>query len=118
MVLVVRRAERAQAGVRFAGKPVDQGLGQARLADPGFAGKQHDAAFAALRLLPAPLQHRQLLVAADKRRARRAQCLEAALGAALAQYPRSRDWSSQALDLDRVELLVVEQPAGQPPRAR
>ena len=46
------------------------------------------------------------------------QCLEAALGAALAQDPRGHDRSGQAPDLDRAEIGVFEQPAGQPPRAR
>ncbi len=48
MVLVVRRAVEAQAGVRLAGEPLDQGLRQARLADAGLAGHQHDAALAVL----------------------------------------------------------------------
>jgi hypothetical protein len=75
-------------------------------------------ALAGLGLLPAPLQQRQLLVAPDERRAGRAQRLEAALGPALAQYPGGQDRRRQSLDRDRAEILVVEQPAGQPPRAR
>ena len=93
-------------------------LREARLADARLARNQHDAALAGLGLLPAPLQQRQLLLAADQRRAGRAQRLEAALGPALAQHPRGHDRRGQALDLDRAEILIVEQPAGQPPRAR
>jgi hypothetical protein len=118
MVLVVRRAEHAEAGVRLGAQPLEQGLGEARLADPRLARDQHDAALAALGLPPAPLQHRQLLVAADEWGGSRAQRLEAALGPAFAQYPRSRDRRRQALDLDGAQILVVEQHAGQPPRAR
>jgi hypothetical protein len=114
----MRRAERAQAGVRLAGEPLDEGLREARLADAGLAGNQHDRALAALRLLPAPQQRRQLLVAADERRGGRAQRLEPALGPALAQYPRGLDRRRQTFDLDRPEILIVEQAAGQPPRAR
>jgi hypothetical protein len=104
--------------MRLAGEPLDEGLGEARLADAGLARQQHDAALAGRGLPPAPLQHRQLLVAADERRGGRAQRLKAALRAALAQYPPSDDRCRQALDLDRPEILVVEQPAGQPPGAR
>src|SRR5580693_6497355 len=114
----MRRAERAQARVRLAGDPFDQGLGEARLANARFARDQDDAALAGLRLLPAPSQQPQLLVAVDEWRARRAQRLETALGSALAHYPCGFDRYGEAFDLDRAEILVVEQPAGQPPRAR
>ena len=87
-------------------------------ADAGLAGNQHDRALAALRLLPAAHQQRQLLVAADERCRGRAQRLEAALGTALAQYPRGCDRRRQASDLEGAEILVVEEPAGQMPRAR
>src|SRR5262249_12339483 len=117
-VLVMRRAELAQTRMRLAGELLDQGLYEARLADAGLAGNQYDAARHRLGLLPAATQKRQLLVAADERRADRAQCLEAALGRALAQYPRGRDRRRQTPDLDRSQILVVEQSAGQPPRAR
>jgi hypothetical protein len=85
---------------------------------PRLARNKHDAALAGLGLLPTALQQRQLLVAADERRAGRAQCLEAALGPTLAQYPRGRDRRCQALDLNRPEIGIVEQPDGQPTGAR
>jgi hypothetical protein len=53
------------------------------------------------------LQQPQLLVAADEWCAGRAQRLEAALGAALAQYPCCDNRCGEALDVDRPEILVV-----------
>ena len=53
-VLIVRRAEIAQSGVRLALDALRQRRGQARLADPRLAGDQHHPPFAGLRLLPAP----------------------------------------------------------------
>ena len=81
---MVRRAEKAHTDVRLAAEPFEQALREAGFADPGLAGHQHDTALASLRLVPAALQQRQFLVAADERRARRAQCVEAAFGAAFA----------------------------------
>ena len=50
-----------------------------RLADPGFAGDQHDLAVANLGARPAAQQQIELLVTADQRGQRRAvQCLESA----------------------------------------
>ena len=115
---MVRRAEQAQAGVRLAAQPLEQGLREPRLADARLARNQDDRALAALGLLPAPLQQRQLLVAADERRGGRAQCRKAAFDHALAHDPRGYDRRGKALDLDRPQILVVEQPGGQPPRAR
>ena len=46
------------------------------------------------------------------------QRLEAALGGALAHHPRGHHRRAQAPELDGTEILVLEQPAGQPPRAR
>ena len=80
-----------------------QGLSETRLADARLARHQDDGALAALGLLPAALQQRQLLVAADQRRAGRAQRREAALDA-LAQHPRGDDRRGKALDLDRAEI--------------
>ena len=46
------------------------------------------------------------------------QRLEAALGGAAAQHPRGHHRRAQALELDGAQIHVLEQPAGQPPRAR
>jgi hypothetical protein len=66
-VLIVRRAEIAQSGVRLGLDALRQCCGQARFADPGLAGDQHHPPFAELRLLPAPQQQVELFVAADQR---------------------------------------------------
>ena len=96
-VLVVRRAEEAQPDVRLGGKPLHHGLGDARLADTGFARDQHDATVARFRLLPAPQQQLNLLVAADQRRRRGAQRLEAALDRACPQRRPGRTGSAMPL---------------------
>ena len=46
------------------------------------------------------------------------QCLEAALDGAPAHHARGHHRRAQALDLDRTQIRVLEQTAGQPPRAR
>src|SRR5262249_48602099 len=80
-VLVMRRAEVAQARVRLACDPLLEGGGQARLADARLARNQNDAPAAALGLLPSAGQQLELLPAADKRGQGRApvQRVEAAL---------------------------------------
>jgi hypothetical protein len=64
---------------------VEQGLGEARLADAWLARDQDDATFAGLGLFPAPRQWRRLLV--DERgQCRSAQNLEPARDTAWTQY--------------------------------
>jgi hypothetical protein len=53
-VLVIRRAMVLQPGLGLGLQPLDQRSREARLANPRFAGDQHHAPFAGLRLLPAP----------------------------------------------------------------
>ena len=89
-VLVVRRAEIAQARMRLAFDVLGKRRGQPRLADARLAGDQHHPPFAALRLLPAAQQQLDFLVAPDERRLPRAQGLEPAYLAALAQAPARR----------------------------
>ena len=68
-----------------------QGEDEPRLADTGLAREQHDLALAVPGLPPAVEEQRQLLVAADERRARRAvERLEAALRRALAGHAEAR----------------------------
>ena len=55
-----------------------------RLADPGLAGDQHHPPFAGLCLLPAADKQLNFLLTPDERRLPRAQCLEPAQQAALA----------------------------------
>ena len=117
--LMVRRAEIAQPRVRLARRLLQHRLRQTRFADAGFADQHHHPALAGLGLLPAALQQRQFLVAADERgQVSPVQRLEAALGGALAHHPRGRHRRAQALELDGAQIRVLEQTAGQPPRAR
>ena len=67
-VMMVRRAEITQPGVRLARDCLRQCHGEARLADPGLPRKQHHAPFAIFRLLPAPKQQVDLFVAPYQRR--------------------------------------------------
>ena len=67
-VLVVRRAEVAQANVRLARDPLLQRSGETRLADARLARKQNNLTLAALGSLPAPEQQFDLLLAPDQRR--------------------------------------------------
>ena len=76
--------------MRLALKPGQQAFGDARLADAGLAGKQHDPAFAALGLVPPAQQQLHLLLAANQRGQRvRAPRLEPAdAGRLAAHLPR------------------------------
>src|SRR5271155_211558 len=65
-VLVIGRAEIPQAEMRLGVKPLRQCCGDARLAETGFAGDQHDLAVPRLGARPAAQQQVDLLVAADQ----------------------------------------------------
>ena len=118
-VLVIGRAEIAQAEMRLGVEALLQCRGDARLADAGLARDQHDLAVARLGARPAPQQQVDLLVAADQRRQRRsAQCLEPARDDARPQYLPGRHRRGDALDLDGAEIAVLEEIADQPARAR
>jgi hypothetical protein len=96
-----------------------QSRGDARLADAGLPGDQHDLAVARLGARPPAQQQVDLLVAANQRaQCRSAQCLEPALDGARAQHLPSRHGCGDALDLDGAEIAVFEEIAKQPPRAR
>ena len=115
-VLVMRRAEIAQAGMRLGSDVLGKRRGEPRLADARLAGNQHHASLAALRLLPAAQQQLDFLLAPDERRLARAQGLEAA------QHRRSRQDPPGALRLGeagkrlRAEICELEQPADLPAR--
>ena len=67
-VLMMRRTEIAQPGVRLADEPLHEGLSDARFSDPGLAADQHDLPVATVGLRPAAQQQVDLLVPADQRR--------------------------------------------------
>jgi hypothetical protein len=64
-VLVVRRAEIAQPGIRLGTDVLEKCRREPRLADAGLAGNQHHPPLAGLRLLPAADQQLDFLVAAN-----------------------------------------------------
>src|SRR5215831_20943669 len=117
-VLVVRRAEIAQARVSFGAVPLYDGLGNAGLADPGLARDEHHATFASLGLLPTAHEEVHLLVPANERRGGCAQRLEPALGSAGAQYLPRGDALREPLKSNGPEVAVLEQAACQPPCTR
>jgi hypothetical protein len=117
-VLVVGRAEVAQAQTRLGTKALLQCRGDAGLAEAGFARDQHNMAVARLGACPAPQQQVDLLVAADQPAQRRsAQRLEPARDAARTQYLTGRNRRGDALHLDGAEIAVFEEIADQPARA-
>src|SRR5215471_14565489 len=101
--------------MRLAAEPLFQRRGDARLADAGLAGDQHDLASARLGARPTTQQQVDLLVAANQRgQCRSAQRLETALDTALSQHlPAADDWLGAGDGFDRAELAAVEQAADQ-----
>jgi hypothetical protein len=90
---------------------------QARLADARLTGDQHHPPCAGLRLLPAPQQQVELLVAADQRRGPRTQCLEAADDPALADHTPGRLRLGKTGKRLGAEILDLEQCADLSPGA-
>jgi len=118
-VLVIRRAGIAQSEVRIGQKAFFQGRGDARLTDSGFAGDEHDLAVAGLGAGPTAQQQVDFLVAAYQRPEHRSvQSLKAAGDRTRTQNLPRRHWRSDALDLDRAEVAVLEQITDEPARAR
>ena len=77
-VLMMRRAEIAQAGMGLGSDVLGERRREPRLADARLAGDQHHPSLAALRLLPAADKQLDFLLATDERRLPRAQGLEPA----------------------------------------
>ena len=118
-ILVIGRAEIAQMEISLGVKPLRQCRGEARFADAGFAGDQHDLAVACLGPRPAAQQQVDLLVAADQRaQCRSAQGLEPALDDAGTQHLPSRHRRGDTFHLDGGKVAVLEESAEQPARAR
>ena len=100
-------------------KALLQCRGEARLAEAGFAGDQHDLTVARLGALPAPQQQAYLLVAADQPgQCRAAQGLEPAHDDALSQHLPNAHTLGAAGRVDRAEITAVEQVADQVPSRR
>ena len=104
--------------MRLALEPGQQAFDDARLADAGLAGEQHDPALAALGLLPTAQQQFHLLLAANERRQRaRAPRLEPAHAGRLAVHLPRLHGLRQPVHRDGAEGAAVEHPPHQPPRA-
>ena len=115
--LNMRLAEIPQARLCLVLHALFERRGQARFADAGLAGEQHDPAFAAGDLLPAAKQKLHLLLAPDQRRQHGvAQRLKAAGDAAFAQDFPGADRLGEAFERGRRDRFIGEQVAGQPPR--
>ena len=82
-----------------------------RLADARLAGEEDHSSFAALRLVPAAQEQLDFLVSPDERRRSRAQGLEAADLAALAQDPPGALRIAKTGELLRSEVFQIEHPA-------
>ena len=117
-VRMVGRAEIAKASMRLALEPRQQAFGDARLADAGLAGEQHDPTLAELGLIPTAQQQLDLLLPANERGQRaRAPRLEPADAGRLAAHLPRLHRLRQPLHLVGTERAAVEHPPHQPPRA-
>ncbi len=111
---VVGRALESERAAHPCFQPLAQRTQNAALADAGFAGEQHDLAFAVLRQLPALQQQRDLLLAPDQRREsflRRG--LEAACRFAHTHDAIGMGAAGDALQSLLAQVFIVEAAAGQ-----
>src|SRR4029077_16799122 len=108
-VLVMRRAETAQADVWIIAQPLHRGLGEARFADAGLTRYQHDRAIAAFYLLPAAHQQLDLLIAAKQWRSGYAQGHEAAIDSARAHDSPDRHRGAEASEGRGPESEILEE---------
>ena len=99
-------------------QPVDQCAHEPRLADPRFAGQQHNLAGAILRSLPEREQPGEFALSSDQRhRAAYLPRLEPALGAAAADHPPCLERLLKARDRPPAEVDTIEQATDQLARA-
>ena len=115
---VLRRAEIAQARVRFAGEAFQKRRREPRLADTGLAGEQHHLAFAGLCPRPAPKKQFEFFFPPDQGgQTRRVQCLEAAFRRTRPQRRPGSHRPGDTLEVLRPEVLELEQIAEELPGA-
>ena len=110
------RAKIAQPHMRLAAKTLGERLGKARLADPWLGRDQYDPAVALARLTPAAQQQVEFFLATDEWRFARAQRLEAAGDAALAEHLPHLSGAGKALKVLPAEIAHLEQAADMPAR--
>ena len=114
---MVGRAEIAQPSLRLAlDAPATAPRSGATCRSPA-RPRQHHPALASFRLLPAPQQQVELLVAPDERRRLRAQRLEAAQDAAFADHAPGALRLGKTGERLRPEILDLEERADLPSRA-
>jgi len=100
--------------MRLAAEPLLQSGHNARLADAGLSGDEHDLTVPCLGARPATQQQVDLLVAANQRAQRRAaQRLETACNDTLSQHLPAADRRAAADGFECAALAAVEQVAGQ-----
>ena len=117
-VLVVRRAEIAQARMWLGSDVLGQGSREPRLADARLARDQHHSSFAALRLLPTADKQLDFLVTPDE--GSQASCMqrfEPAFHRTCAQYRPGVHRPGDALEVLCPKVLKLEQIAEQFSRA-
>src|SRR5215472_716382 len=95
--------------MQFGADPLDKGLSDARFADAGLAGDQHNAPLAGLGLLPSAQKQVDLLVATDKGCSSRAQRFEAAIDGADAGYLPDLHRTVEALEGQGTKRGVFEE---------
>jgi hypothetical protein len=107
-----------QDRARLVAEPLAQGEDDARLADARLPGQEHDLAFALLGLPPAIEEETELQLATDERReALGVQALEAPLETPGPQDLERPHRLGEAPEGARAEILHLEQPTDQAPRA-
>ena len=104
---VVRRGAALEQEVGLVAQALAELEQQPRLADAGLSGDQHGLALSFARELEAGGDERQVLVAADERRERRARDA-ARLRGALAQHPRERHRAAQARQRQLARVVELE----------
>ncbi len=118
-VLMIGRAEIAQAEMRLGVEALLQCRGDVRLAEASLARYQYDLTIPRLGARPAPQEQVDLLVAAHQPgQCRPVQRLEPAGDDARTQYLPSRHRRGDAFHRDGAETAVLEEIADQPARAR
>src|SRR5208282_1054063 len=118
-VLVIGRAEIAQAEVRLGLQAFFKCRDDPRLTDAGLPGNQYDLAITGLGAGPPAQQQVDLFVAANQRgQFRSAQCLEAARHDTLTQHLPTAYWPGVAVRVECAEIVAIEQIADQTPGGR
>src|SRR5947207_6600457 len=116
---MMRRTEIPHCDVRFALEPLFKRERNVRLADTRLPRKHYHSAFLVRRVVPPAQQQLYLLFTPEQwRQLSLVHRLEPALHAARSQHLPNRHRLRPALERDRADIAVIEQPASEPARAR